>query len=92
METIPLFEAIKQMRQISKKKGSFSLTFMSYSRSRGKSDGIVEVNSARLRPQQKNGGEYSDHILNYIDIVTGEAFRFWQPCLMYFDGKKITVQ
>jgi len=92
MNTIPLFEAIKLMRQISKKKGSFSFSFMSYSRSRGKSDGIVEVSSARLRPQNLNGGKYSDHMLNYVDTVTGEAFHFWQPTLMYFEGKKIILQ
>lgn len=91
MNTIPLFEAIRLMRQISKKKGSFSLTFMSYSRTRGKSDGIIDVPHARLRPQEKNGGEFSDHMLNYVDLDTGEALRFWQPCLMYFNGQKVEL-
>lgn len=88
--TINIWEAISLMRQISKKKGSFSFTFMSYSMSRGKSDGIIEVSNARLRPQNV-AGEYADHMLNYIDIISGEAFHFWQPCLMYFENKKITL-
>jgi len=92
MGEINLWEAIKQMRQISRKKGSFSFIFMSYSRSRGKSSGIVEVSNARLRSQAPPGGKYADHLLNYVDIDTGEAFHFWQPCLMFFEGKKITLQ
>jgi hypothetical protein len=79
------------MRQISKAKGSFAFTFMSYSRSRGKSLGIVEVPHARLRAQEFGGSELANHMLNYVDIDTGEAFHFWQPCLMYFEGKKITL-
>lgn len=86
-----VFDAIREMRQISKKQGSFSMVFMSYSRSRGKSDGIVEISNARLRPQDNPGGKYSDHMLNYVDTDTGEAHRLWQPLLMYFNGNKISA-
>lgn len=89
--TIHLYDAIRQMRQISKKQGSFSMVFMSYSHTRGKSDGIVEVGNARLRPQEAPGSKFSDYMLNYVDLNTGEALHLWQPLLMYFNGQKINL-
>lgn len=89
---INIWDAIREMRQISKKQGAFSMTFMSYSRTRGKSDGIVEIQNARLRHQDTPGGEFSDYMLNYVDIDTGEAYHFWQPCLMYFNNLKVTMK
>mgnify|MGYP000961140573 CR=1 FL=1 len=88
---IKIWDAIREMRQISAKKGSFSIVFMSYSRTRMKSDGIVEVQNARLRAQDKPGGVFSDFMLNYIDLDTGEDYHFWQPCLMYFNNQKIVM-
>nr|NQU94096.1 hypothetical protein [Bacteroidota bacterium] len=73
-------------------KGSFSFAFMSYSRTKGESHGIVEVHKARLRPQEKPGGPYADDMLNYVDLITGEAQHFWQPCLMYFNHQKVTLK
>jgi hypothetical protein len=87
-----LFDAIKEMRQISKKQGSFSMIFMSYSRSRGTSDGIVEVRRARLRPQQSERTTFGDHMLNYVDLDTGEEKRLWQPLIMYFNNQKISFR
>jgi len=80
------------MRAISQKQGSFQITFMSYSMDRGKSDGIIDVTNARLRPQDSPPGKYSDHMLNYVDIDNGEAYHFWQPCLMYFNNQRITMR
>lgn len=79
------------MRQISQRQGNFSVVFMSCSRSRGTSDGIVEVPRARLRPQQFPATKYSDIMLNYVDTDTGEAQHLWQPLLMYFNGMKIKL-
>lgn len=90
-ESIHVYDAIRQMRQISKKQGSFSMVFMSLSRSRGTSDGIVEISNARLRPQDAPGSKYGDYMLNYVDINTGEANHMWQPLLMYFNGQKINL-
>ena len=89
--TIDLYQAIKQMRAISKKQGSFSLAFMSYSRTRGSSHGIVEIGRARLLKGDYPKGKYSDHMLNYVDLDTGEAHRLWQPLLMYFNGTRIKL-
>ena len=90
-QSINIWDAIRQMRAISQKKGSFSITFMSYSRERRKSDGIIEISNARLRPQDSPPGQYSDFMLNYVDIDNGEAYHFWQPCLMYFNNQRIKM-
>lgn len=92
MEVINLYDAIKQMRQISAKKGHFSMVFVSYSRSRGISDGFVEVGRARLRPQPDKSIQYSDYMLNYVDLDTMEERRLWQPLLIYFNGQKVEMK
>ena len=89
MLTIKLWDAIRTMRQISKKKGSFAFAFMSYSRTRRKSDGIVEVPNARLLPQAYPATKFSDSMLRYVDLDTGEEHRMWQATLMYFNGTKV---
>lgn len=92
MDSINLYDAIRQMRAISSKHGHFQMIFMSYSRSRGTSDGFVEVARARLRPQPDKSTQYSDYMLNYVDLDTGEEKRLWQPLLMSFNGMKIELK
>ncbi len=46
-------EAISEMGNLTKMVETFSLTFMSYSYTRGRSSGIIEIQSARLRPRNK---------------------------------------
>jgi len=91
MSSITLWEAIRQMREISRQKGSFSITFMSYSRQRRTSDGIIQVPEARLRPADNPPQQFTDHMLNGYDIHTNEPFHFWQPLLMFFNNQKIQL-
>ena len=44
-----LYEAIKKMRQLTAEGKSFSMAFMSLNMSEMKSEGVVEVDNARLR-------------------------------------------
>ena len=44
-----LYEAIKKMRQLTAEGKSFSMAFMSLNMSEMKSEGVVEVDKARLR-------------------------------------------
>lgn len=89
---INLYDAIRQMRQISAKKGSFQMIFVSYSRTRGISEGFVEVAKARLRPQPATATLFSDMMLNYVDLDTGEDKKMWQPLLLVFNGQKVTLK
>lgn len=91
-DTINIWDAIRQMRRISDRKGTFSMIYMGYSITRGTSDGIVEVGKARLRPQDNPPGQYSDHMLNYTDLDNNTFNHFWQPLLMYFNNKRVTFK
>ena len=87
-----VYEAIAAMRKISLSGGSFSFSFMSYSTTRGKSDGIVHVPKARLRARPSTEqNRFSSIMEAYIDLNTGEPFQFYQPLLMTFNQAKVTL-
>lgn len=85
-------EAITEMRRISKSGGSFAFSFMSYSETRGKSDGIITVENARLRSRPNTAQNRNAEIMEaYIDLNTGEPFQFYQPLLMTFNRVKVQL-
>ena len=85
-----VFEAIRQMRELSKQDKSFSFSFMSYSHTKQLSDGIVTVSSAllRRRPADNKHNRYEPLMENYYDTNLGEYRRFWQVLLISFNGQK----
>lgn len=88
-----LFEAIEQMREISRQGGEFSFSFMSYSETSGKSEGIVDVARARLRARPNSDQNRNAEMMEaYTDLQTGEARQFYQPLLMIFNGQKVELQ
>ena len=87
-----VYDAIDKMREISRAKGEFSFSFMSYSESKGTSEGIVDVARARLRSRPDEGKNRNRDIMEaYIDLDTGEARQFYQPLLMMFNGQKVEL-
>jgi hypothetical protein len=87
-----VYEAIRQMRKISKQGKTFSFAFMSYSRQKRKSDGIVEIRRARLRKQStEEQNRFAAIMLNYFDLNTNEYGRCYQPLLMEFNGQKLVL-
>ena len=87
-----VYEAIDRMRHISRDKGEFSFSFMSYSETSGKSDGIVDVARARLRSRPAENKNRNREIMEaYMDLDTGEARQFYQPLLMLFNGQKVEL-
>ncbi len=85
-----LFEAIRRMRELSRKNEAFSFAFMSYNSTAGRSEGVVEVRHARLRPRtQQIHHRHAEIIEEYVNLDTGEARRFYQPLLMNFNGEKV---
>lgn len=85
-----LFEAIRQMRDFSKRNISFGFSFMSYNETAQKSEGIVEVRHARLRARTQEAHHRNAEIIEeYVNIDTGDARRFYQPLLMSFNGQKV---
>lgn len=87
-----LYEAIAEMRRISKSGGSFSFAFMSCDSSRKASSGVVYVRSARLlKRENKKYNSHAEDMERYIDLDTMGTRRFWQPLLMFFNGNKIEI-
>lgn len=82
-----IYEAITDMRRLTKQGKSFSFTFMSYSHSRGISDGIVEVQNGRLRNRgMEKYNQFAELQEEYVNINNGEPRRFWHCCLLSFNG------
>ena len=89
---ITIWNAIEQMRRITKAGGEFSMAFMSCSLTRQKSEGLIEVPHARLRAQSPAElKENADELLNYTNMDTAMPGQFYQPLLMMFNDKKIEL-
>jgi len=92
METIPLYQAIEEMRKLTKAKKSFSFVHATYNRDTRSTDGIRNVKSARLRPKTSNEEiAYSDFKLFYYDEDQQLPRNCWQPLIMFFNGKKVIL-
>lgn len=86
------WDAIAEMRRLSKEGKSFSFAFMSCDLARRQSQGIVEVAHARFLSREM-GTKYEDAdiIERYINLDTMEARRFYQPLLMAFNGESVEL-
>lgn len=86
------YEAIRQMRMKSERGETFSFAFMSYSYERGKSDGVVKVEHAKLRKQStKEMNRFANYMLNFIDVDTLDYGMCWQMLLLEFDGHELEL-
>lgn len=92
METIPLYEAIAEMKQLTKAGKSFSFIHATYNREKRSTDGIRNVKSARLRSKTSNDEiAYSDFKLFYYDEDQQLPRNCWQMLIMFFNGKKVIL-
>jgi hypothetical protein len=90
METIPLWNAIAEMRRLTEAGETFSFVHASYDRDKQITQGIRVVHKAKLRPAApEEKVQNADHKLFYYDIVIREPRVCWQPLIMYFNGKKV---
>lgn len=81
------------MRELTAVDDTFSMSFMSYNSTSNTSEGVVEVRCAKLR-KKADAGSYrnADVLMPYYDYDLGEARQFYLPCLMTFNGEKITFR
>lgn len=87
-----VYEAIAEMRRMTKAGKSFSFSFMTFSHTRQKSHGVSEVRKARLAPQDPdNKHVYKDFMLQFLDLDTNETKQCYQPLLMEFEGQKLEL-
>lgn len=85
-----VYEAIKEMRRRSEEHKPFAFSYMSYSLSRQKSDGEVEVEHAILYKNPKDPeNEDRNYMLTYQDCSTREVRQLWQPLLMSFEHEPL---
>lgn len=88
-----LYEAIKTMRELTEQGKTFGFSFMSYSETSNTSEGVVEVQKAHLRRKAKaESYRNADILIPYFDCIDGRAKQFYLPCLMTFNGNKITIR
>ncbi|MBQ9309890.1 MAG: hypothetical protein IJ222_03400 [Bacteroidales bacterium] len=87
-----LYDAIHEMRRLSDLGKPFSFSFMSCNLTEGKSEGRVEVRHAKLLSREH--GRYhrdAELVERYLDLDTARPRHFYQPLLMTFNGKKVTL-
>lgn len=86
-----VYEAIREMRRRSERHEPFAFSYMSYSLSRRKSDGEVEVAHAILYKNPKDPeNDDRNYMLTYQDCSTREVRQLWQPLLMSFEHQPLT--
>ncbi len=87
-----LYDAIAEMRRLSRDGIPFSFTYMSYNSSRGTTDGIVHVQQARLvQREDEKHNRYAEDQERYYNLTTGEVRRFWHPLLMFLNGETVKI-
>jgi len=87
-----LYDAIDEMRKLTVLRISFSFSFMSYNSHTRKSDGVVEVRTARLRKRvKKEHHRYAEIVEAYLNRDTGEPRYFYHALLMTFNGQIIEL-
>ena len=92
MSQMTVFQAINEMRDLSKKEIPFGFTFMTWSETKQSCDGIKEVRRARLKNRTKEADFLNTEMIEeYIDLDTLEHRRFYHPGLMTFNGKKLQI-
>lgn len=87
-----LYDAIAEMRRLSKDGIPFSFTYMSYNSTKGTSDGIIHVEQARLlKREDEKYNKHAEDQERYYNLTTGQCRRFWHPLLMYLNGEIVKI-
>ena len=82
-----IYEAIKQMHELTRAGRSFSFSFMTYSYDKNKSNGTRCVQHAMLLPSHaRDSNKFAEFMLRYRDMDTYEEKHFWYPLLLEFNG------
>lgn len=88
-----LYEALSEMRRLTATGQTFSMSFMSWSETTRRSEGVVEVPVAKLRKRSRSERVRNANILiAYHDCSRNEARQFYLPLLMSFNGQKTTIR
>lgn len=92
-DELTVYDAVNQMRELSRAEKPVSFSFMSYSQAKQRSQGIVEVRRALMKRRTRLATyEHAPAIEEYIDLDTMEHRKFYIPTLMTMNGKKTTLK
>jgi hypothetical protein len=92
MESINLFEAIREMRRITSLGRTFSMVHATYNFDTGEASGKRYVRKAKLRPQAKGDDViHADHKLCYYDVDAQVPRNCWQILILFFNGMKVII-
>lgn len=87
-----VFEALTDMRRLTKLGIPFSFSFMSYYRTNQSSSGIVEVSKAKLRKRGRvEHNENAEIMEEYLDLNTNQPKEFYQALLMSLNGQPVEL-
>lgn len=80
------------MRQWTAEGKFFSFVHATFNRDTGKTDGVVHVKRAKLRPAAKGDNiKHADFKLFYYDDYMKQDRVCWQPLLMYLNNTKVEL-
>jgi hypothetical protein len=90
--TMTIYQAIQEMRELTKQGKSFSFSFVSFEETSGLTSGIIEVEKAILRKRGvKKYNRNAELQEEYLNLNTNEPRRFWHCNLLSFNGQKLTI-
>ena len=91
-QTIQVYDAIKQMEQISASGGYFSFSFYKYSRETHSGGDLARISRAKLRKKTPdNIISHSSYKLFFMDMDNGKPLNCWQLLIVEFNGIKCTL-
>lgn len=91
-QKIDLFQAIEEMKRISRAGGTFSIKFRKWNRQTREGGDVVSILSARIRPKASDEEiAYSSYKLFFTDTETGLARVCWQPLIIEFNGYRTVL-
>ena len=80
-----IYNALHSMKVLSEVDAPFSITFLTYNRTKRNSNGFRTVEGALLRPALKN----NPMLVSYTDLSDNSAKFFYLPLLVEFNQNKI---
>lgn len=91
-ETINLYRAIEEAREISESGGTFCIKFRKWNRATRDGGDLAVIEKARCRPKATDEKvANASHKLFLTDTETGRPLVCWHPLIMEIDGKRTTL-
>lgn len=92
METINLYRAIDEAREISAAGGTFSIKFRKWNRAQRDGGDLAVIEKARCRPKASDEKvSHASHKMFFTDTETGRPLNCWHPLIMEINGRRTSL-